>query len=643
VQAAKDHLGPGSPVAAALPGFRPRAPQIDMAEAVEEALALGRHLVVEAGTGVGKTFAYLVPLLLRIEGGGGAAVVATRTIALQEQLAQRDIPFLLGALGARRVTVALAKGRGNYVCRRRLAMAMHEAPGLFADAGRVEELRRIAAWAEGSEEGSLQDLPFRPSADVWELARAESGNCLHKACPHYAPCAYQRSRRALLGANLIVANHALVFSDLALREGGGRLLPHYETLVLDEAHEVEEGAAENFGVRVGPVGAARLLGRFSGARRRSGLFERVEAKLALYELAEAARAALGEMFESLGRLRGEAPEVRLRAPGAFREPATPPLRSLVAALREQHATIDDPSLALEWKSRTDRLEETLHAISLVHGQLDRDLVYWAEGAGPHTVLRAAPVEVAPILRRALFPRVRTVVLTSATLRVGGSFGHFERRVGLEEPMERALGSPFDFRRQCRLLLYPHLPDPRDEAHEAASIDRMRGLVRESGGGAFLLFTSHRALARAHDALRAELEAAGLRVLMQGSGLRHRDIVEAFRERRDCVLFATDTFWQGVDVRGENLRLVVVARLPFAVPDHPLQQARVERIEEEGGDAFRQLSLPDAVLKLRQGFGRLIRTHEDEGVVAILDPRIATKWYGKVFLDSLPHCTVERRP
>jgi ATP-dependent DNA helicase DinG len=349
------------------------------------------------------------------------------------------------------------------------------------------------------------------------------------------------------------------------------------------------------------------------------------------------------MFESLGRLRGEAPEVRLRAPGAFREPATPTLRALVAALREQHASIEDPSLAIEWKSRTDRLEETLHAISLVHGQLDRDLVYWAEGAGPHTVLRAAPVEVAPILRRVLFPRVRTVVLTSATLRVGGSFEHFERRVGLEEPMERALGSPFDFRRQCRLLLYPHLPDPRDEAHEAAAIERMRGLALESGGGAFLLFTSHRALARAHDALREELLAAGLRVLKQGSGLRHRDIVEAFARERNCVLFATDTFWQGVDVRGENLRLVVVARLPFAVPDHPLQQARVERIEEEGGDAFRQLSLPDAVLKLRQGFGRLIRTHEDEGAVAILDPRIVTKWYGKVFLDSLPECRLERRP
>jgi ATP-dependent DNA helicase DinG len=257
------------------------------------------------------------------------------------------------------------------------------------------------------------------------------------------------------------------------------------------------------------------------------------------------------------------------------------------------------------------------------------------------VLRAAPKDVAPILRRALYSKVPCVVMTSATLRVGQGFEHFKRRVGLDEPDELALGSPFDFRRQCRLLLYPAMPDPRAPSHDDAVATEVRKLVLASKGGAFVLFTSYGALERTHAAVARDLAAAGLFVMRQGGDQRTGDIVAAFRERDDCVLFATDTFWQGIDVRGRNLRLVVITRLPFAVPDHPLQQARVERIEEEGGDAFKEFSLPQAVLKLRQGFGRLIRAHDDEGTVAILDPRIVTKAYGRTFLESLPACRREQ--
>jgi ATP-dependent DNA helicase DinG len=251
------------------------------------------------------------------------------------------------------------------------------------------------------------------------------------------------------------------------------------------------------------------------------------------------------------------------------------------------------------------------------------------------VLRAAPADVAPILKRTLFSRVPCVVMTSATLQVAGSFEHFKRRVGLEEPDELALGSPFDFKRQCKLRLYPSMPDPRDPAHEDALAAAVRKLVLESKGGAFVLFTSYGSLDRTHKAVAKDLGKAGLHVLRQGGDQRTQDIVAAFKERDDCVLFATDTFWQGIDVRGRNLRMVIITRLPFAVPDHPLQQARLERIEEEGGDPFKQYSLPQAVLKLRQGFGRLIRAHDDEGTVAILDPRIVTKPYGRTFLQSLP--------
>jgi ATP-dependent DNA helicase DinG len=636
-------LDASGPVAGALDGFRPRAEQRRMAAAVEEALARRRHLVVEAGTGVGKSFAYLVPALLHVARGGGPVVVATRTIALQEQLVGKDIPFLLEALDLD-VPVALAKGRGNYVCLRRLEMAHAEQGGLFPQPEQREQVNRIHAWGRTSEDGSLADLPFAPLPEVWDAVRAEQGNCLHKRCEFYARCGYQRSRREIQSAALLVANHALVFSDLALREAGGRYLPDYDAIVLDEAHAIEEGAAEHFGIHVGLFSVTRQLARLTGSRRAGGLFGRVGGTRALAEAAAEVRDAAEETFRAVAKYRGKDPERRIREPGAFFDSLTEPLAGFVAALRKRHAEIEDPGVALEWKARADRLDEIGASVRLVHGVADPDLVYWVEAAGrrEHSVLRAAPIDVAPILRRTLLAGGRAVVMTSATLSVGGSFEHFERGVGLEAPDELRLGSPFDFGRQCRLLLFPSMPDPRDASYDDAVAARVRELVLESGGGAFVLFTSYRSLQRVHDSLSEPLASAGLHVLRQGGDLRPRDILETFRERRDCVLFATDTFWQGVDVRGENLRLVILTKLPFAVPDHPLQQARFERLEAEGGDPFRRISLPQAVLRLRQGFGRLIRTHDDHGTVAILDPRVLTKAYGKTFLASLPECRVERR-
>jgi len=642
VRAAAELLDRESPIAGALPGFRPRREQQEMATAVEAAIADRRHLLVEAGTGVGKSFAYLVPALQHIAEGGERVVIATRTIALQEQLIERDIPFLLDALDLRRLPVALAKGRGNYVCRRRAGMAAEEGARLFENPVKLKQLRQLLAWAEVSEEGSLATAPFVPDADVWELARAEAGNCLHKRCPFYAGCGYQASRRRIYAAKLVVANHALVLSDLALRTQGASILPDYEVLVLDEAHELEDGVAEHFGAQVTQTALARQLGRFSRSGKRSGLFERVEVPARHFELLEETRAAAKSFFGGIEKLRAERPELRLKGPGGFPDTLSGPLGELVEALRRER--IGDEGLALEWKSRTARLAETREAIQLIHEQADPDLVYWTQSIGRRgqSALRAAPVEIASVLRRALFDRVPSVVLTSATLRVGDSFAHMKRRLGLDEPDEVALGSPFDFENQCRLLLYRSLPDPRDPSHEQAATEELRKLVLDSGGGAFLLFTSHRALTRAYSELRDVFEEAGLTVLRQGGDFRVRDIVDAFATRRDCVLFATDTFWQGVDVRGENLRLVALMRLPFAVPDHPLQQARLERIEDAGGDPFRELSLPQAVLKLRQGFGRLIRTQEDRGTVAILDPRIVSRSYGKTFLKSLPPCRIEYR-
>ncbi len=643
MRSATDCLGLGSDVAAALPGFVPRDEQLRMAEAVEEAFVENRHLMVEAGTGVGKSFAYLVPALLHAAQNKATVLISTRTIALQEQLVQRDLPLLRRALGLEDLPVALAKGRGNYVCRRRLEMAIEE-EGLFSDPKRATELVRIAKWAETSEDGSRASLAVRPSADVWAVACAESGNCLQKKCDFYETCAYQRSRRRMYAAKLIVANHALVFADLALREQGVQVLPDYDALVLDEAHEVEDGAAAHFGVRLSGLGISRQLGRFLGRRGRAGLFERVEVGKVLYNALQETRDALTVLFDNVAQVRGREGERRLRKPGEFGDPLTVPLRELTKRLRDHGQDIQDQSLALEWRARTEGLEQSCAALELVHGMFDPDLVYWVEASGRNrerSVLRAAPREVASILKRSLFRHIRSVVLTSATLRVDDSFAHLRRRVGLEEPDELALGSPFDFVRQCTLELNPRMPEPRDEAgFEKGVHDRTRELVLESGGGAFVLFTAYRALDAAFKELAPILKNAGLRVMRQGdqpTGM----IVDAFRAHDNCVLFGTDTFWQGIDVRGNHLRLVVVTRLPFAVPTHPLQQARAERIEEDGGDPFRELSLPQAVLKLRQGFGRLIRDNDDRGKVAILDPRIVTKRYGKTFLQSLPACTVTR--
>ncbi|HEX5137369.1 MAG TPA: ATP-dependent DNA helicase [Planctomycetota bacterium] len=651
-----DALDPWKRIAAAMPGFEPRPGQVRMAEAVAAAIERRRHLVVEAGTGTGKSFAYLVPALAAVR-KGLRVVVATRTIALQEQLVSKDVPLLVEAL-APDVRAVLAKGRNNYVCRRRagLAVADSRTSILPESAERVSQLERIVSWAdEGGHDGSLSALGFQPDPSAWRSSRAESGNCLGNRCPFFDTCAYQESRRAVKSARLLVANHALVFLDLALRRKGARFLPDYDVLVLDEAHEAAGTATDALGDELSPGSVAGVLSRVASLLRRADV-----PGDAHREIAEA-REAAEEFWKGVEGFRPAfIPDRRLAHEDEFPDPLTIRLDAVRNRMR-RHAP-KDAAIAPEWKARREELGGIVDRIAAFREMHDPEgMVRWVDSSRKgEPVLKAAPLDVASFLRDALFrpaaaaparyeeepededrkPFRPVVVLTSATLRVGSGFGHLRTGLGIDDADELDVGSPFDFREQCLLALFPRLPEPKSAAEfEAAASDRMRDLVLGTKGGAFLLFASHGALGRAHERLAAEFDRNGLLVLRQGEW-SPAEIAKAFRENPNCVLFGAATFWQGIDIQGDNLRLVVIHKIPFAVPTDPLEKARADAIERSGRNPFAVMSVPAAAIALKQGFGRLIRSRQDRGVVAILDPRMRTKAYGKTLLQSLPECRTE---
>jgi ATP-dependent DNA helicase DinG len=640
-------LAPGGPVAAALERFEDRAEQRAMAAAVDRTLRDGGRLVVEAGTGVGKSFAYLVPAVAAAAERGERVVIATHTLALQDQLLRKDIPLLLRTLPAE-FSVVLAKGRGNYVCLRRLRQTRADSRELLPHVEERVVVERIHEWAEETRDGTRQSLPFEPPGRTWSRVQAESGNCLGRRCDFYDRCHYQAGKRRLQNADIIIANHAFLFSDLALRQEGAQLLPDYAHLVLDEAHEVEDVAGEHLGLRVSAFSVSHLLNGLLG-RDGKGLLKAVDAPREAGGLVRACREAADETFEAAGAWAREQEasggSTRLRNPRFEGQ-------GLSAALDRLGAGIED----LAGRARTKEHEMELHAQaarSLGYAAALREVcgtgvagrVYWIEREGSsraNTTFLGAPVEVGPLLRDLLFARLKSAVLTSATLAVGKprDFRPVVARLGLEEPETLALGSPFDYRRQAKLILRPDLPEPREtDACEEALCREVVRYADRSRGGAFVLFTAHGTMERVHRATAGELESRGLVPMRQGAGMPREALLDAFRATAGAVLFGTSTFWQGVDVPGDALRTVILTKLPFAVPTHPLTEARTEALEARGLDPFVHYALPQAVLRLRQGFGRLIRTATDTGTVVILDPRILRKSYGRVFLDSLPDVEV----
>jgi ATP-dependent DNA helicase DinG len=698
LDAVEADLAPGGPLSLRHPRYEDRPQQRAMARMVADLYNGGGVGIAEAGTGTGKSVAYLLPAIRWALANRERTVVSTNTINLQEQLVDKDLPLLRRALGEP-FRFALVKGRRNYVSIRRALLA-RESAGSLLEGEKEAELAGLMEWLDTTSDGSLSDLPFRPSGEVWDEVSSETDVCLRARCPHFEDCFYQRARREAAAADVLVVNHHLLFSDLAVRRLQGNytspaVLPHYRRLILDEAHNLEEAATAHLGATVSRRGFYRTLRRLE--HRGKGLLPSFSAALTavrddllvrsaldlvgdrLLPALEGSRERAANVFSFLAEVMADLPVMRLEDSFAAHPVWTLGLDDALTALLEHLKALRDGIDQLRERVGADeRLRDPMEArlielrgagnrvaaaadglrAALRPGEGGLEMVRWMERQVPrdgregNLTLNAAPLDLSALLRESVFAQVPTVVLTSATLATQGDFRFVRRRLGLAEGDGEALRveeaihpSPFDYDEQALLVVPTDLPLPAgeyDARHDEATVRAVVEHARISDGGLFVLFTSYRALRHVAGELRARRADLEWPLFVHGEGSRAQ-LVERFAASGRGILLGTTSFWEGVDVPGHALRGLVIPKLPFRVPSEPVTAARIEAIERAGGNSFLSYMLPSAALRMKQGFGRLIRSRKDYGAVLILDGRIARKSYGRYFVDSLPPAPLAAGP
>jgi ATP-dependent DNA helicase DinG len=628
--------------------FEYRPQQQRMAELVGDALQKQHPLVVEAATGVGKSLAYLLPAIRRALDAKRKAIITTHTINLQEQLIHKDIPIIKKLVGD--FKAVLLKGRSNYLCPSRLKRALAETGDLFTST-EAAELSRLLDWADTTQDGTLSDLPFSPSSRVWSMVCSEAHACTPRKCGPGSNCWYQTARRKLAEADVVVMNHTLFFTLLSsneetLPEDGNFLFPK-DFVILDEAHTIENIAAKAFGIHVSESSLRFDLSRLYNPRTRKGFFALLGEREGI-ELIQLALASADHFFraaEANCKFSTFAREFRVREPDFIADTLTQDLHRIAKITERAGDMAKNENTKSEVHDLGKRLISIAASIGAWLNQEEEDHVYWAErtnGDQRTMAFHSAPIDVSPKLREIFFQPGKACVFTSATLSVGDDteLRWFRRRVGAEKATSACIESPFDFEKQMRLYLVKAMPQPGAPDFEKILSERIRHFLDLSDGRAFVLFTSYGQMQAMADLLEDHCQERDWQLLVQGRGMARHQMLKEFKEDVHSVLFGTDSFWTGVDVPGESLSNVIITRLPFAVPDHPVTASRIEHLEQQGINAFMEYSVPEAILKLRQGVGRLIRSRKDRGMCAILDNRILSKPYGRAFLASLPECPVE---